>query len=157
MSKEEIEKEKKLEEVTEEVIETVEEEVPIEEKENENNIEPEKADEDEVIIEEKPKKREREERPENTKKRSIVSRIVNIVLWIVLFGWMALVVTDYIHVKNEEKPQFCWFNEKTTDYSDGSVTECTGLGYKVINYNRTSFKAIEFGPFWTQDRTADKK
>lgn len=157
MTKEEIEKEKELEEVTEEVQETDNGALPTEEVEGTSSEEPEKAEEDEEVVEEAPKKREKIERPEETKKRSIVSRVINIALWIVLLGWMALVVTDYIHVKNEEKPQFCWFNEKTTDYSDGTVTECTGLGYKVINYNRTSFKAIEFGPFWTQDRTADKK
>lgn len=91
------------------------------------------------------------------KEKSIISRVLNIILWIVLIAWMALVVTDYLQVKNEKEPKFCWFNSKTTEYSDGKVTECTGLGYKVINYKRATMNAIEFGPFWVKDRTADNK
>ncbi len=88
-------------------------------------------------------------------KKSLVSRILNIILWVVLLAWMALVVTDFIQTKNEKEPKFCWFNKKTTEYSDGTVTTCTGLGYKVINYKRASMNAIEFGPFWIKDRTAE--
>lgn len=88
--------------------------------------------------------------------KNIVSKIVNIVLWIVLICWMIVVFYDYIKVKNEESPKFCLGN-KTTTYDDGDVTTCSGLGYKVITYNRTSFKAIEFGPFWIKDRTAEDK
>lgn len=105
------------------------------------------------------KEKTKESKPKKEKKegKSLLSRIINIALWIVLFVWMALVLTDYIQVRNEEEPKFCWFNEKTTEYSDGTVTECTGLGYKVINYKRSNFKAIEFGPFWLKDRTAEDK
>lgn len=143
-----MEKEKELEQnVVEETVETVEETESIETPEEETV---EQGEVKETVIEEKPKK----ERPQR-EGRSIVSRILNILLWIVLFAWMALVIVDFINVQNEKQPQFCWFNEKTTSYNDGSVTECTGLGYKVINYNRTSFKAIEFGPFWISDRTAE--
>lgn len=113
----------------------------------------------EETVTEEPKKEEKVEKPkkerEEGKTKKIISRVLNVLLWIVLLAWMALVVTDYIHVHNEEEPKFCWFNEKTTNYNDGTVTECTGLGYKVIKYNRTSFKALEFGPFWIEDRTAE--
>lgn len=91
------------------------------------------------------------------KERSLFSKIMNVVLWIILFAWMALVFTDFMKTRSEKEPIFCWWNEKTTNYNDGTVTECTGLGYKVINYNRTSFKAIEFGPFWITDRSAENK
>ena len=68
---------------------------------------------------------------------------------------MALVLVDYFKVRNEQEPIFCWFNNHTTTYENGTVKECTGLGYKVINYNREDYKAIEFGPFWIKDRTAE--
>lgn len=137
--------------VEQETVETVSEQV-------------EEPTQEEHLEEEEPKEEPKEEKIETPKKEKperdgirIISRILNVLLWIVLFAWMALVIVDYIHVKNEEKPQFCWFNEHTTSYNDGTVTECTGLGYKVINYNRTSFKAIEFGPFWITDRTNEDK
>lgn len=102
-----------------------------------------------VKTEEKTKKREKGE-------KSLASRIINVVLWIVLFAWMALVFTDFMKVHNENEPKFCWWNKETTNYDDGTVSTCTGLGYKVINYKRESFKAIEFGPFWIKDRTAEE-
>ena len=149
---------------TEEVEEAIEEETVEPEVEEETETQEEK---EETVTEEEPEEEKTEEKPVTEKKepkkerperegRSILSRVLNILLWVVLFAWMALVVIDYFHVQNQEKPQFCWFNEHTTSYNDGSVTECTGLGYKVINYDRTSFKAIEFGPFWIKDRTAEE-
>lgn len=101
-----------------------------------------------------------EDQPKKVKKKKgkkIISKIFNLLLWVILIGWVALVVIDYMHIQKEEQPQFCWFNQKTTEYKDGSVKECTGLGYKVINYDRSSFKAVEFGPFWIQDRTMQNK
>lgn len=109
----------------------------------------------EDFYDEKPKNNKKEKNEK--KEKSIFSRILNVVLWLVLFAWMILVLIDYFHVKNEEEPQFCWWAKKTTEYTDGIVKECTGLGYKVINYQRKSFKAIEFGPFWIDDRTAEDK
>lgn len=91
------------------------------------------------------------------KKKSVVLRIINIALWVLLLAWMALVILDFINIKNNKDPKYCWFNNKTTEYSDGSVTECSGIGYKVIKYNRASYNAIEFGPFWIKDRTKDNK
>lgn len=97
------------------------------------------------------------QKPQKKRGKKILSLIVNLLLWVILIGWVALVVMDYMHIQNEEQPQFCWFNQKTIEYKDGTVKECTGLGYKVINYDRSSFKAVEFGPFWIKDRTAQNK
>lgn len=97
------------------------------------------------------------QKPQKKRGKRILSLIVNLLLWVILIGWVALVVMDYMHIQNEEQPQFCWFNQKTIEYKDGTVKECTGLGYKVINYDRSSFKAVEFGPFWIKDRTAQNK
>ena len=49
-----------------------------------------------------------------------------------------------------ERNQIVLFN------SDGNVATCTGLGYKIFNYRRTSFSGDEYGPFWATDRTAEK-
>jgi hypothetical protein len=98
------------------------------------------------------KKETKPERPRK-KRKKLIFRILNILLWIILIIWAVMVVTDYININKEKDPKFCWFNEKTTEYEDGTVTECSGIGYKVIKYNRTSFKAIEFGPFWIKDRS----
>lgn len=104
--------------------------------------------EEEKEFVEKPKKEKREG-------RSVVARVINIVLWVILFAWMALVLVDYFHTRNETDPQFCFWNKQTHEHEDGNVTECTGLGYKIIKYNRTSFKAVEFGPFWISERNAE--
>ena len=111
-----------------------------------------KVEQEEDFFDEKPKKKNNDE----TKEKSILSKTLNIILWVVLFAWMALVLVDYFKVRNEEEPIFCWFNNHTTTYENGTVKECTGLGYKVINYNREDYKAIEFGPFWIKDRTAEE-
>ena len=86
------------------------------------------------------------------KERSLFSRIMNIVLWIILIVWMAICLIDFYRVTKKEDPMFC-LKKETTKYDDGTVDSCLGVGYKVYNYNRTSYTAIEFGPFWTTDRS----
>ena len=78
-------------------------------------------------------------------KKGVLSTILSIILWIVLLAWMAVVLIDFFHVRNDEDPQFCFWNKKTTEYQDGTIKECTGAGYKVIKYDRESYKAVEFG------------
>lgn len=112
--------------------------------------------EENILLEEQPKRRDIERPKKVKKKKKLFRRIINIILWIVLFGWMVLVIIDYINVNNNKEAQFCWFNEKVTTYDDGTVTECMGIGYKIINYKRASFNAMEFGPFWIKDRSANK-
>lgn len=89
---------------------------------------------------------------EKKDKKNIFIKILDILLWIILIGWMAIVFMDYYRVTNEKEPKFC-IKEETIQYEDGTVESCTGLGYKVYEYNRDSFDAIEFGPFWAKDRS----
>lgn len=89
------------------------------------------------------------------KEKSAFSRVMNVVLWVVLFAWMAVCLIDFYNVHKSKEPMFCISN-KTTTYDDGTVDTCTGIGYKVITYKRDSFKAIEFGPFWSKDRSNEK-
>lgn len=86
------------------------------------------------------------------KKKNTIIKILDIVLWVILIGWMVIVFMDYYRVTNEKEPKFC-IKEETIQYEDGTVESCTGLGYKVYEYKRDSFKAIEFGPFWAKDRS----
>lgn len=86
------------------------------------------------------------------KEKSLFSKILNIVLWIILIVWMAICLFDFYKVSTEKDPVFC-LKKETTSYDDGTVDSCLGLGYKVYKYNRTNYSAIEFGPFWSKDRS----
>ena len=131
-------------EIKEETV--LEEDVHEEEVEEEEILEEKDEEEEFVQVKKSDLKRSRKE-------KRLISKVLNIILWVVLIGWAIIVVTDYLNINKDKEPKFCWFNEKVTKYDDGEVIECTGLGYKVIKYNRTSFKAKEFGPFWIKDRS----
>ncbi len=108
----------------------------------------EEEEKKEIIVEEKPK---------NLKKEKSPFRIVlSIALWVILIIWMVVCLFDFINVQNGKEATFC-IKETVNKYNDGQVKICTGLGYKVIKYERSSYKAIEFGPFWSDDVTKDKK
>lgn len=87
------------------------------------------------------------------KEKSPLSKIANVVLWIILFVWMGICLIDFYNVHQKKEPVFC-ITKKTTKYDDGEVNSCLGLGYKVYKYDRQSFNGIEFGPFWSKDRSA---
>lgn len=101
------------------------------------------------VVAETTEKKEKEE-----KKPGIVSRIFNIVLWLVLFGWMAVCVIDYFNVANENEPKFCLKNE-TKEVDDGTVYICRGAGYVAYRYESKSSVKYKFGPFWTKDEYLD--
>ena len=106
------------------------------------------------IFESKDEKKE-EFFEEKKEKKSLFNRIMNIVLWIILFVWMGICLIDFFNTRAGKEPVFC-LKKETTSYSDGNVATCTGLGYKIFNYRRTSFSGVEYGPFWATDRTAEK-
>lgn len=83
------------------------------------------------------------------KKRMIT--LLKIFILVFLFCWIVIVFTDYFRVRNSKDPMFC-ISKVTKDYSDGSNTICTGLGYKMIRYNRDCLSATEFGPFLIKER-----
>lgn len=96
-----------------------------------------------------------EQKQRRKDEKSLIYKIVNTFLWIVVFAWMAICLYDFFNVHQGKEPTFC-IKKETTVYEDGTVDSCLGLGYKVYNYNRNSFKAIEFGPFWSKDRSAEE-
>jgi len=109
---------------------------------------------EEEEFEEFNEKKNKKVKKEKSNEKSTFSRVMNVFLWIVLLVWMAICLIDFYNVSQENEPKFC-LSRSTTQYSDGTVDTCVGLGYKVFNYKRESFRAIEFGPFWGKDRTAE--
>ena len=108
--------------------------------------------ETEDFLDEKVSKKKLEQKDKDEK--SLFQRIMNVVLWIVLFVWMGVVLFDYYHVSKNTDPTFC-IKKDVTKYNDGEVKWCLGAGYKVFQYNRNCYQAIEFGPFWSKDRSAE--
>ena len=93
---------------------------------------------------------------EKKSKKSLFNRIMNVILWIILFAWMAVCLVDFFRTTNDKEPKLCIKQERTT-YSDGYVDTCTGLGYTVINYRRKSINGNQYGPFWIKDKSAETK
>ena len=85
------------------------------------------------------------------KKNNIIVSIFNFILTIVIFGVVGMAVIDFINVNQEKEPIFC-IHEEWTQYDDGTVELCVGVGYKVYRYNRESIKGSEFGPFWIEEK-----
>lgn len=88
----------------------------------------------------------------NKNKFNLVNIILDIILWGIVAVWVFICISDFIRVRNEEQPKFCIKNG-TTDYDDGEVKWCVGLGYKVYDYKRDCFNALQYGPFWTKDQS----
>ncbi len=108
----------------------------------------------EEFLDEKVSKKEMEKKDKNEK--SLFQRVMNVILWIVLFVWMGVCLVDFYNVHQKKDPIFC-IKKGVTKYDDGNVKWCLGAGYKVYQYNRKSFTAIEFGPFWSKDRSAEEE
>lgn len=113
-------------------------------KEEEKEVVEEKELSDE-FVDEKDKKK-------GKKKKNIIISIFNFILTIVIFGVVGMAVIDFINVNQEKEPIFC-IHEEWTQYDDGTVELCVGVGYKVYRYNRESIKGSEFGPFWIKEKT----
>lgn len=87
-----------------------------------------------------------------TKKgKKVISKIFNILITILFIGWITVLLIDYSNVSKGKEANFC-INNTIKDYTDGSVEICTGVGYKVYKYDREGYKAIEFGPFWMEEK-----
>lgn len=96
-----------------------------------------------------------ENKPKPKKKKSFISKLINLIIWLAVLGWAGILVYDFINVLREKEPMFCL--EKTTETtSDGTVNICEGVGYKVFNYDYGSLKALEFAPFWNKPKTAEE-
>lgn len=78
----------------------------------------------------------------------MVKKILNIAFWVLFTIVMGIWLIDFFRVQNSKEPMFC-LNKTEHKFDDGKVYECTGLGYKVYTYDRSSMeKAVQFGPFF---------
>ncbi len=78
---------------------------------------------------------------------------LKIILLAVVIVWIICFFIDYFRARQSKDPLFC-IVEKTKEYDDGTVYSCTGLGYKMYRYNRSSVSTnLEFGPFFIRERT----
>ena len=83
----------------------------------------------------------------------VVWKIVHIIGWLLVIGWVSVIAFDYFQVSNKKPPQLC-IKEEVKEYSDGNMKICTGLGYKVYRNGRASVRVeYLFGPFWTKEPT----
>ncbi len=85
----------------------------------------------------------------------VFSKVIQILIIVLIIGWLALVVIDFLAVKDNKDPKFC-LSIKDIEYADNKTTNvCTGLGYKVYKYyENDKLTATEFGPFFIKDRNA---
>ena len=90
---------------------------------------------------------------EHPKKKSPVKTIILLIFLAVFIGWAYLVYSDYGRVKNSEEPKYCVFGTNVDKTEDGTISECIGLGYKVIKYQTLDIKMTEFVPVWEKTKT----
>ncbi len=79
---------------------------------------------------------------------------LKICLWVLIIGWMSVILTDYLLVKNKKEPIFCIKNEVIAS-SDGNTHICTGLGYKYYNAIKETYVMKKFIPFWSEPKLDD--
>ena len=89
-------------------------------------------------------------------KESTFNKVMNVILWIVLIAWMLVCLVDFYQTHKRQEPIFT-FKKETIKYEDGEVDSYLGLGYKIYNYKRKCFDGIEYGPFWSKDRSVDNE
>ena len=89
------------------------------------------------------------------KKKSAFGKIINIIIWLVVLGWLCIFMYDFINTVSEKDPVFS-LEITTENNSDGTVKICEGIGYKVFDYDYGSIKALEFAPFWNKPKTAEE-
>lgn len=88
--------------------------------------------------------------------RDTLKLIGNIIFWTIILVLAVVWIVDFVKVTSEKEPIFCIKNE-VHEYDDGTVKECTGLGYKVYTYNRNSLgTGVEFEPFFVKMKQPEK-
>lgn len=88
---------------------------------------------------------------ENIKYRKM--DIIKILILAVVVVWIICFFIDYFRARQSKDLLFC-VKEVTKEYDDGTVYSCTGFGYKMYRYNRSSVATdLEFGPFFIKERT----
>ena len=89
-------------------------------------------DKEEKVVEERELSDEFVDKNEN--KINLIIRIFNVILTIVVFGVVGMALIDFLKVNQEKEPMFC-IKKEVIKHEDGTVDVCTGIGYKVYQYN----------------------
>jgi len=76
-----------------------------------------------------------------------MKKFISALITVILIAWVCLLAYDYYRSTKNQAPVIVLKEEKH-EYSDGVVMEYTSLGYKYIEYNRSSKKGFMFGGFW---------
>ena len=122
----------------------------------EEKIEEVETEEVETKKEIKENKKEAADFLDEKHKSGILRKIFSIIFWLIAIVILTLWSIDWLNVRNNKKPSFC-FSNKTHKYDDGKVTECVGLGYKIYKYERSSMnEMIEFVPFFIGIKESSK-
>ena len=112
-----------------------------------NNFKKEEVKKEENFLDEKPKKEWKD---------TIFYKVTNVILWIVLFVWMAICLVDFYQTHQEKEPMFC-LKKEVTKYDDGNYqsgkirSSCGSSGYGgysydsvIANKKNCAFTIIEF-------------
>lgn len=82
----------------------------------------------------------------------MVKKILNIAFWVIFCIVFLIWLVDFLRVRAENNPIFC-ISRETVEIEGGTAEKCTGLGYRVIQYDSEVVGVgYEFGPFWIQVR-----
>lgn len=90
--------------------------------------------------------------------KNLLSKIFSSLFSIIIGLWLIICLFDFLQVQGRNKPIFCLKNE-TLLLSNGSIEKCTGLGYKVLKFdklNNCDVKII-YGAFWIEDKCPETK
>lgn len=83
-----------------------------------------------------------------------MKKVLGRLFWIIVILLMCLWTFEFYRIRNGYNPMFC-FKTSTHTYTDGTTTECIGLGYKVYKYNRTDLYGTEFVSIFAKERNKD--
>lgn len=76
-----------------------------------------------------------------------MKKVILIIVGILIMIWVGLIGFDYFRA-GERKAPLIVVKKSEINYSDGPVTIYYSLGYKYIDYRRTTKNGYEFGGFW---------
>lgn len=84
---------------------------------------------------------------------SFFEKIFSIIFTLVVVAWFVMCLVDFVQVQVGDKPIFCLKNETIEVKDLGSVSKCTGLGYKVLNFDKLDKCNVKtlYGGFWVSD------
>lgn len=88
-------------------------------------------------------------------KKLDTSKKIELGILIFLIIWTIIFAINYFQYSNSKDLIFAICHTKK--YSDGSVRECTSLGYVYRSYNRNAIKKEEFVPFWVLRKNPEAK